>query len=103
MNISDLSNLLRPGTLTKLSLGAVCPLFAKTSEEEIIVRPTKLAIKGRQNVKGEGSKTKRAKSHAKGPNPRVPYMVLPPKLGSEDCHATPRTRSGNRPSCLYWT
>ena len=54
MNIYDLSNLLRPGTLTKLSLRVVCPLSAKTSEEEIMVRPTKLAIKGRQNVKGEG-------------------------------------------------
>ena len=54
MNIYDLSNLLRPRTLTKLSLGVVCPLSAKTSEGEIMVRPTKLAIKGRQNVKGEG-------------------------------------------------
>ena len=47
INISYLSNLLRPWTLTKLSLGAVCLLSAKTSEEEIMVRPTKLVkLKG---------------------------------------------------------
>ena len=54
-------------------------------------------------LKGKGSKTKSAKSHAKGPNPRVPHLVLPPKLGSEDRRATPRMRLGNHPSCCYWT
>ena len=34
-------------------------------------------------LNGKGSKTKRAKSHAEGPNSRVPHLVLPPELGNE--------------------
>jgi len=44
MNISNLSNLLRPGTLTWLSLGATWFLSAKMSEEEIVVRKIKTII-----------------------------------------------------------
>ena len=66
-----------------------------------MVRLIKIAIKGRQNVKGKCSKTKKAKSHAEGPNPRVPHLVLPPELDNEDRCATPWTRSGNHPSCSY--
>ena len=40
-------------------------------------------------LKWKGSKAKKAKSSAKGPNPRVPYLVLPPRLGSEDRCAIP--------------
>ena len=42
MNILDLNNLLRPGTLTKLSLEATWFLYAKTSEKEIVVRLMKV-------------------------------------------------------------
>ena len=47
INISDLSSLLRPGTLTRLSLKATCPLSAKTSEEEIRVRSMKINVRKR--------------------------------------------------------
>ena len=40
-------------------------------------------------LKLKGSKAKKAKSFAEGPNPRVPHLVLPPELGSEDCRANP--------------
>ena len=39
-------------------------------------------------LRGKGSKIKRAKSHAEGPNPKAPHLVLPPELGSEDRRAT---------------
>ena len=54
-------------------------------------------------LRGKGSKTKRAKSHAKGPNPKVLHLVLPPELGSEDRRVTPLMQSRNHPSCPYWT
>ena len=34
-------------------------------------------------------KLKKAKVPTKGPNPRVPYLVFPPKLDSDDRYATP--------------
>ena len=46
------------------------------------------------------NKAKRAKSLAKGPNPRVPHLALLPELGSEDRHATPRKQSSSYPLCL---
>ena len=45
MNILDLSNLLSPTTLTKLSLGATWFLSAKTSEEEIEIKSIKTIIR----------------------------------------------------------
>ena len=50
-------------------------------------------------LKGKGSKTKKAESHAGGLNPKIPHLVLPPELGSEDRHATPRRQSCNHPLC----
>ena len=44
MNISDLSSLLRPATLTELSLGAMWFLSVKTSDEEIEIRLIKTII-----------------------------------------------------------
>ena len=38
------------------------------------------------------SKAKKAKSFTEGHNPRVPHLVLPPELGSEDRHANPWRR-----------
>ena len=96
INISDLGSLFRVGTLTRLSLGATCLLSAKTSKEEIMVKPMKIIIRRRRSVK-EGevlkkkrNKAKRAKSPTEGPNPRIPHLALPPELGSKDRHATPR-------------
>ena len=40
-------------------------------------------------LKMKMDKTKRAKSPAKGTNPRVPHLDLPLELSSEDRHATP--------------
>ena len=54
-------------------------------------------------LKGKGSKTKKAESHARGLNPKIPHLVLPPELGSDNRRATPRTRSGNYPSSPCWT
>ena len=54
-------------------------------------------------LKGKGSKTKKAESHAGGLNPKIPHLVLPPELGSENRRATPQTRLGNYPSSPYWT
>ena len=77
-NTSDLRTLLRSAMLTKLRLGAMCLLFAKTVEEKIMVRPIKPIIKGKRSTKRKSSKAKRTKSCAKGPNLRVPYLALPP-------------------------
>ena len=52
-------------------------------------------------LKTKINKAKRAKSPAKGPNPRIPHLALPPKLGSEDRHATPQRQSCNYPSWPY--
>ena len=41
-------------------------------------------------LKLKGSKAKKAKSLAEGPNPRIPHLALPPELGSEDRRANPR-------------
>ena len=54
-------------------------------------------------LKLKGRKTKRAKSLVEGPNPRVPHLAFPPKLGSEDRHANPQRRLGNLPSSPCWT
>ena len=40
-------------------------------------------------LKWKGSKAKKAKSSAKGPNPRVPYLAFLPELVSEDRRAIP--------------
>ena len=96
MNILDLSTLLRPGTLTKLSLGMTRFLSTKTSEEETLVRSIKTLIREgemlRQSYKKKKKKKvyKRTKILVKGPNPRVPHLVFLPELGSEGRHATPR-------------
>ena len=82
--------------MTKLSLGAMWFLSAKTSEEEIVVRSTKTIIQEgemlRQSYKKKKKKKvyKRTKILVKGPNPRVPHLVFLPELGSEGHHATPR-------------
>ena len=44
-----------------------------------------------------------AKSLADGPNPKVPYLVLPLELGSEDCRVNPQKQLGNHPSSPCWT
>ena len=81
MNISNLNSLLRPGTLTKLSLGATWFLFAKTSEKEIGFRSMKTIIRegemSRQSYKKK-KKKKKTKVLIKGPNHRVPHLVFLP-------------------------
>ena len=51
MNISDLNSLLRPGTLTKLSLEAMWFLSTKKSEKEIVVRSMKTIIWEREMLR----------------------------------------------------
>ena len=91
MNILDLSNLLSPTPLTKLSLGATWFLSAKTFEEEIEIRSIKTIIREcemlRLSLKKKGGG---AKVLAKEPNPRVHHLVFLLKLGSENLRATPR-------------
>ena len=53
INTSNLNNLLRLETMTKLSLDAMCVLSAKTFDEEIMVRSVKIIIRGRRSVKIE--------------------------------------------------
>ena len=43
-----------------------------------------------------------AKSHAKGPKPKVPHLDLPPELGSENRRAIPQRRLSSHHSCLCW-
>ena len=73
INTSDLSNLLRPKILTRLSFGVTCLLSSEEGEV----------------LKLKGSKAKRAKPLVEGPNPRVHHLALPPELGSKDRRANP--------------
>ena len=68
-----------------------------------MVRLIRSITKGKRNIKRKHCKSKRTKSHAKRPIPRVTHLALPPELGSENCRATPWRRSRSRPSCPYWT
>ena len=78
MNISNLNSLLRPGTLTKLSLGATWFLFAKTSEKEIGFRSMKTIIREGEMSRQSYKKKKKTKVLIKGPNHRVPHLVFLP-------------------------
>ena len=54
-----------------------------------MVRSIRPITKGKLSIKRRHCKSKKTKSYAKGPKPRVPHLALPPELGSEDRHATP--------------
>ena len=109
-NILDLSTLLRPAMLTRLSLGATCFLSAKTSEEQNCGQYNEIIIRSERNT--ERMKewwSSRATAHAsrkekekKEPKPRIPHLALPLKLGSEDHYAMPLRWSGSCPSYSYW-
>ena len=45
---------------------------------------------------------KKKKKKKKRPKPRVPHLVLPPELGSEDRHAIHLRLSESHLSCLCW-
>ena len=109
-SISDLSTLLRPAMLTRLSLGATCFLSTKTSKEQNCGQYNEIIIKSERNT--ERMKewwSRRATAHAsrkekeeKEPKPRIPHLAFPLGLGSEDHYVMPLRWSGSRPSYSYW-
>ena len=65
--------------------------ICKKSEEEIVVRKMRTIIREGEMLSNHKKYIvyEKTKILAKGPNPRVPHLDLPPELDNEDCHSTP--------------
>ena len=62
----------------------------------------KQSAKGTKKKKGGGGGNHKTKSCVKGPKPRVPHLVLPLRLGSEDRHAIHLRQLESHLSCPCW-